>query len=374
MSGFDLNNSLISAYFTTNINPNDPSSASNLPSNTGRFNQDFSAMKTSLQQKFGTDYEIYLTCAQTFFLQKEVLDSNQAPYEVFIGYTDNNGDTWTLETIPSPSPVRLPWVASANSFMPQNLYILGDARARVSPYVLQQSTYGTYDLLLVPQGTPADGEIPANIFININVHAAVQPGQLGGSLPNYFLLGYSINNTVYPSVSTQAITIQLPYWLRWPYWVQQIVATENQTPATYAPALGGWPLTNTPMKQFLFQNDQAILNTDGTKPDGTPSCFVQIELSVLDIAYVGNQSNGNILQTITFTPFVPNEYLFQDKPTFYQQTRQAATSLIGTSSIQFGVTDRKGNPFLSLLAAYNVTSQVIVEAKRRTRVEQTMTY
>jgi len=124
----------------------------------------------------------------------------------------------------------------------------------------------------------------------------------------------------------------------------------------------------------MFQNDQAILNVDGDKPDGTPSCFVQIEISVLDIAYVGNASSGQILQTITFTPFVPNEFIFQDRPTFYQQTRQAATTFIGTSQIQFGVTDRNGQPFLSLLAAYDATAQVIVEAKRRTIVQNTMTY
>ena len=253
MSGFDTNNSLISAYFTTSKDPQNPSSLSNLPSATGRFDQDFSAMKTALEQKFGRDYEIYLTCAQTFFLQKEVLDKTQAPYEVYIGYTDVDGNQWALENTPTPSPVRLPWVASANSFTPQNLYEFGNAGSLVAPYMLQQSTYGTYDLILTPIGTPTAGQIPAKIFININVHVAVAPGQLGGALPNYFLLGYSINNTIYPTVSTEAITIALPYWLRWPYWVQQIVATENQNPSIYDPSLGGWPLSNTPLKQYLVQ-------------------------------------------------------------------------------------------------------------------------
>lgn len=364
MASFNKDATLVNVYFTTNTNnPTNPSGVASLPNADGRFNQDFTAVQTTLTQRVGQQFDAHFTASRTFFIQKELLEGTQGSYEVWISYVDGNGDTYSVPYAP-PNPIILPWRSNLNSFTPVSLHKNGDI-GQPALYEIVQSTYSTYSVYLKPITTVVTNQVPVQINVNINAFLAVRPGQTQATLSKYFLTGYSINNSVFLPSTVVPIEVVFPYWTRWPYWAQTIIATENQAVSKYAPALGGFPSVVVPMKQFLFQNDQAILNTDGGAPTGTPSCFLQIELSVLDVSYIGNQSTGQILTTVVFSPIVPNEYTFTVSPQFYEETRQAATNMSGQSQIQFGITDRFGNPFLSLLAAYDITTGAILEATRR---------
>jgi hypothetical protein len=356
MSGFDTTSSLMQAFFTTNVNPSNFAGVSTLPIN-GRFNQDFSTLKTTLQQKFGNNFEIFFAAGQTFFLQKEVLSNSTPPYTIFIGYTDVNLDTWFMAT-----GLNLPLSSSTTGLSPIPLYRNGNPLSTVAPYQIVQGQYGQTSLYLQPVTATTSLQLPQTIQIYINANLVTSP--TSGITP-YLLTGYQINNALYPSTIDQTITIPIPAWTAYPYWAQQIVAVTNNDPSVYAASAGGYPSTTVPMKQYFSLNDQAILPVDGSTPNGSPSCMVQIEISVLDVSYVGNATTGQILQLLPFDPKTVNNNIFTAVPSFFQQTRQPATSFLGGSQIQFAVTDRTGQPFLSLLSAYDITSQVIVEARDR---------
>lgn len=362
---FNQNGAIIKSYFTTNTtNPANPGGNSALPNADGRYLQDFTSLINVVQSKFGNDWSANMTMCQTFFLQKELLEGTAGSYEVYISYIDGAGNTFTIETTPSQSPIILPWRSNLTTFTPQSLYLNGNSASTLSAYQLVQGQYSNYTVYLKPIGTPTTLQVPVTIFIYINANIATIPGQEKlANLPKYYLEGFSINNSLYPSSVSQVIPIVLPPWLSRPYWVQNIVAVENDPILSYLPSLGGWPIKTAPLKAQFRQNNQALLATDGSQPIGRPSCLIQIEISSLDVAYVGNQSTGQILTTFIFSPEI-NSDTYNYEPSFYQGTRQAATNFRGQSNIQYSVTDRFGKPFTSMFATYDITTNVLLEIKR----------
>lgn len=363
MAAFSHQKALLQAYFTTTVQPNDPNSASVLPNSAGVFSNDFSAVQTNLVQKFGSFYEAYVAEAKTFFIRKDIFSNNGA-YQVFVSYVDGNGDVWSIAETPTPTPIVLPWKFTASVAPSFTLYKNGDSTSTVSPYRLVFPSSWSYVPSLVPSGTPTTAQFPTMIFLDINVLLSVAPSPTP-VVNTYYFLHYVINNDPNATFATSSIPVVLPAWLAKNYWVQIIFATENLSPNQYSASLGGWPNTTSQLWSALYADDQELFPMDGTLPTGTPSAFLQIELSCLDVSYIGNQSSGRILDTFSFSD-LPNDFTFERTPNFRRQTLQGATDINGKSIVQYGITDRNGQPYLTFLALYDVSSQVIIEASRRT--------
>jgi hypothetical protein len=358
MADFSNDSAQVSTYFTTNLSDASYSSAG------GEFNQDFSSVQTLLINKFGQlGYEPYMSWSETVFLQREVLDDNDGSYEIYISYADVNNDQWSIELTPIPAPIQLPWRANLETFKKQPFYKNGDATQTRSVYQLAQQQYGEYTIYLQPDPAITAGQVATTIYIHINVRLALEIGQT--VLKTYFFEYYSYDNTLFPNDPLSVIPIQLPYWLRWPYWAQQIAATENLSLATWTPSLGGWPLSTTPARQFLSRNNQALCAMDNAPPTGTPQCLFQVEVSALNPSYVGNQSTGQIMTTAMFEAGQPNSNAVTIKSNYYQQTWQQATNMIGKAILQYRITDRFGKPFISLIANYDITTKINIENRRR---------
>jgi hypothetical protein len=352
------------AYFVTNVVPFDPSSKSVNPNVSGTYVQDFTSLKTAASSVLGDGvYSTKISHMGTTFLQKEILESTQASYEVFIKYVDGTGTTYGMN-LTVQDPILLPWRSNTNVFVPIPMFQNGDPLQAASKYTVRQQRFGSYELLLLPGPGVTTNEIPDTIIIDINCYVATVPGDSGANLKKFYLTSFTIDNTIYPTGAQEAIQVALPYWLQWPYWISQIYASQNVSAIESLPAIGGYPLSNTTLRRFFGQNAQALMGFSLDKPDGVPEAFIQIELNPLDLAFVGNSSNGRILTTGIMTPVLPNASVYREIPHFKEQTQQNATAFQGLANLQFTVTDRFGKPFLSLLSNYDVITQVKIQCSK----------
>jgi hypothetical protein len=362
MASFSTQSALVQNYFTTSLQPGNPSSVSVAPNAAGRFNNDFSAVQNLFISKFNGVYEAYVSEAKTFFIRKNLFTTGVSPYQVYVTYTDSTGATYGIANTPVAQPLLFPQTGSG--LQSRVLYLNSNSTMAVAPYILVFGSSESYTAYLKPTASISSPTLyPVQINVYINAQLATSPYN-ASVLSTYFFQSYTINNTINPNYPTGNIVVNLPPWLGQNYWVQMVVATENISAATLKLSLGGWPTTTTPLFSSLYADDQELFPTDGTTPTGTPSLFCQVELSCLDVSYIGNQSSGRILDTISFAD-LPNSYSFDHTPNFRKQTLQGATDINGKAQVQYGVTDRNGNPFLSLLALYDITSQTIIEARRR---------
>ena len=262
-----------------------------------------------------------------------------------------------LVYLPLPFPVGYP-------VSPIQLYANGDPSSDEAPYQLVFGATGSDTIYLQPIGTPTQLEAPVQVRMFINASLLLTP--YDPTLNWYFFQAFYFNNTLYgPPIPSNPVTITIPTWLFSPYWVQGIIATENRSVAYMAPSKGGWPTVDVPMASLLFPDNQSLVTVNSNTGDILPSLFAQIEISFIDVSFIGNQSTGRILDTIS-TSIDPNTFSYDFTPNFRRATLQGATDLTGRASVQYGITDRNGQPFLSLVALYDITTQTVIEAAPRT--------
>jgi len=346
------------AYFLSNVEPNNPSSTQAAPNVSGKYVQDFTALKTDISTTIQkTNYDTKISHVGTTFLLKELFTNERPPYQVFISYKDKNNNVYSMN-LQAPEPILLPWRATENSFQEIPLYLNGDP-TQPTKYSVDQQFFGSYTIQIKPTTTIVANDVPQKIQIDLNVNLATLPGETGNTLKTFYFTSFIENNSIYPSSTQAVVSLDLPYWLRLPYWIQQIFATQNLK--DLPPAIG-YPYNLIPLRPSFTQSSQALTSYQVNEiPEGVPEAFYQVELSILDQSYVGNSTNGRILATGIFSPLKANTIAMREFPRFLEQTTQPSSSFAGTSFFQYSITDRTGSPFLSLLATYDIITQALIK-------------
>jgi hypothetical protein len=368
MASFNQREQLINTYFTTSSQANNPSALSAVPNAAGRFNNDFTAVATEMLRRLGQGFQAYMYHCKSFFIRKDIFSATVPPYQVILGYLDGNGFFYCTEITPTFDAINYP-VADSGTLQNLPMYYQGIYSVpQTSPYTVSTNTSNGLVWTYTTSATITTAQQPNYLYVYIG--AQIQRGPYPGDGPDFWLATViEQNETIYPKVTGQSFTIQLPPWLNNPYWLQTIVATEARDPTYWQqaipwPPVATFPITITTtdtLRALMYESNQALLPTDGSQAPNQPAVFGQIELDCLDTAYIGNSSSGRILDT--FSTVLPTEYTFEIVPRCREQTLQAATSLTGRTTIQYAVLDRFGQPFLSFLALYDVSSQVAIEAR-----------
>lgn len=80
-------------------------------------------------------------------------------------------------------------------------------------------------------------------------------------------------------------------------------------------------------------------------------------MGLLDPVYIGNSTSGQILDTMALD-IDPSSFSIEYAPKFLKSTLQPATQFVGTTTVPYTLTDRFGQPFLSLFTLFDVSTFV----------------
>ena len=328
------------------------------------FSNDVSSTLNAISQKVpDPNYTVDLTVNNILFVRAANLPN--FPYTLGISYIDNLGMLYA-----NYSALSLPWSLALKSIVPPPipLYLNGVVGGSYN-YVVNAQIYGTSQLIL----EPVVGNTTTIASVTQYINATLQTSQT--TQENFYIMGFTNDLSQQIFLPSQDVSISIPEWLQWPYWIQDLFAVSNvfgytTTVAGYTSiprgTYNGTVVPNTytivPAGQWLSQANEALLPTQGL-PDGLPSALVQVILSVVDTANVGNQSSGKILCLLLFKMDGPNEQGLEWTPQFFEQTKQQATGVGSQVFWLYDAQDRLGNSFRSLTATFDMTTSLSINVK-----------
>jgi hypothetical protein len=308
------------------------------PDSQGNFPQRMQSLTTDISNYAGThNWRSRMSDGGITFIQRKIFEpTGSVPYSLVVSYTSYGGSTFTS------APISYPREPGA-----------GLLSAVVGDYEFNEGIEGSLECSFKPVSVGNANARIATITISVIANMCLDIYQHLTSLTP-ILVGTqtkSVTNSDFPQ--NFIVVVTLPFWLNWPYWIQNVWSTQNLTPAQTigAPSL----------RTILDGANRELTNMDGSIPEGLPTCPFQTETNVVDPIYFGNGSTGQTLViTLLVIPRNTNSTRVESK--YYQQNVTSSSRLNNASSINWRILDRNELPFNSINATFDIIQKVVIEA------------
>jgi hypothetical protein len=292
-----------------------------------------------------------------------------SPYNVFVVYEDSNSPPQYYGNL----VVSLPWSAGVvngaiGQFPAVPLYLGGNSTSTYK-YQVGVSQFGLFQFIVSPNGTVGSGDLPQQAWIIINAYINTYNPFLGkASINNYLFTSFNIypNVPVPLSVASTIWQFTLPPWLDNPFHVQSVYAAAGSANSNLTNILAAAPFVVpfpggifTPPTLTVLANINPLLWTycslsDNT-PEAQPSSVVQVELSIVDFQFAGNQTSGRLLWIFTLNPPSGAQSSLDIETFFETQSRQYVSNAGQQPQWNVSFLDYNGNLFQTLLTGWDFT-------------------